>query len=307
MTNYYRVMLGAGSVHASQAFEEGWVGTGWLPEVDLSSKLSESKSDFTAELVPILLSTEGTQNKFAAGTAASATWVVAKQMEIGDVVISPNGKGQYQIGRVTGDYHYSPGSELPHRRPVQWQENLVPKEEVSSQLRSSISVPITVVWLKGYTQEIQSAYEEELSAFVEGSLRGSATAKSLDESISFVMEKYLEDFLVRNWSKTELALDWDFLSNQEQTETGPLDILAQSKDKSTLLVIELKLRTGTDDAVGQIQRYMGWIMKNRAEPGQLVKGLIIGTEKDLKLRWALEAAPNISFMKYEMDFKLFRD
>ena len=73
-------MLGAGSVFAAQAYEEGWVGTGWLQELDLSSKLYEAKSDFTSEITPILLGSEGTQNKFAAGAAASATWVVAKQM-----------------------------------------------------------------------------------------------------------------------------------------------------------------------------------------------------------------------------------
>lgn len=307
MTNYYRVMLGAGSVYAAQAYEEGWIGTGWLQQLDLSSKLYEAKSDFTSEITPILLGSEGTQNKFAAGAAASATWVVAKQMEEGDVVISPNGKGQYQVGRVSGAYYFAAGTELPHRRPVQWQEQLVPKEEISAQLRSSISVPITVVWLNGYTQEIQTAYEEELSALVEGQVAGSATAKALDESISFVMERYLEEFLVRNWGLTELAKTWDFVSNQEQTETGPLDILAMSKDKMTILVIELKLRRGTDDALGQIQRYMGWIKKNRAEPGQQVKGLIIGTEMDAKLRWALEVAPDVSFMRYEMDFKLFAD
>jgi restriction system protein len=117
------------------------------------------------------------------------------------------------------------------------------------------------------------------------------------------MEKYLEDFLVKNWDKTELGKTFDILGSQVQTETGPLDILAQSKDGKTLLVVELKLRRATDDVLGQIQRYMGWVQA-QAEEGQLVKGLIIGLEKDAKLKWALSVAPNVSFMKYEMDFRL---
>ncbi|MEY2676856.1 MAG: hypothetical protein RL510_876 [Actinomycetota bacterium] len=307
MTDYYRVMLGAGSIYAAQAFDEGWIGTGWLGELDLTDRLSDSKSDFTSHITPILMASDEPMNKFAAGMAASATWTLGRQMALGDVVISPNGRGQYQLGHIDGDYYYAAESPLPHRRPVKWQHELVPKEDISSQLRSSISVPTTVIWLKGYTPEIQAAYEDELSALVDGMAAGSPKAKSLDESISFVMERYLEEFLVRNWRFTELAADWDLVSSQEQTETGPLDILAQSKDAKTLLVIELKLRRGTDDALGQIQRYMGWIKHNRAEPGQEVKGLIIGTDKDAKLRWALEVAPDVSFMRYEMDFKLFRD
>jgi restriction system protein len=120
------------------------------------------------------------------------------------------------------------------------------------------------------------------------------------------MEKYLEEFLVRNWVKTDLGKKYDLIGSQVQTETGPLDILAQSKDGKTLLVVELKLRRATDDVLGQIQRYMGWV-QNQAEPGQTVKGLIIGLEKDAKLKWALSVAPNVTFMRYEMDFNLHSD
>ena len=40
------------------------------------------------------------------------------------------------------------------------------------------------------------------------------------------------------------------------SDTGPIDILAISKDKKTLLVVELKKGRVSDNVVGQIQRYI---------------------------------------------------
>ena len=56
--------------------------------------------------------------------------------------------------------------------------------------------------------------------------------------------------------------------------------------------------------VGQIQRYMGYVMDELTEPGQTVKGIIIALEDDLKIRRALRAANNIDFYRYQVSFKL---
>ena len=300
------MILGAGSAYAGEAFNEGWIGTGWMKGIDLSGQYGHKNVDFRAKFIPVVMEFDHLKTKISAGLACSATWTLGQQMKIGDVVLSPTGKGQYQVGHVTGDYYHQPGTELPHRRPVAWLERLFDKEELSPQLRSSLSSMLTVVWLKGYPQEIQVAYETELANLLDGEKSLEANTEVLNENISFVMEKYLEEFLVRNWEKTELGQQYDLVGSQVQTETGPLDILAQSKDGSTMLVVELKLRRATDDVLGQVQRYMGWV-QSQAEPHQTVKGLIIGLEKDAKLKWALSVAPNVSFMRYEMDFKLLTD
>ena len=61
------------------------------------------------------------------------------------------------------------------------------------------------------------------------------------------MESHLEEFLIQNWAHTELGDQYDIyevdgerVGEQYQTDTGPLDILAISKDKKRLLVVELK-------------------------------------------------------------------
>ena len=55
---------------------------------------------------------------------------------------------------------------------------------------------------------------------------------------------------------------------------------------------------------GQIQRYMGYVKEDLAEPHQNVKGIIIGSEDDLKIRRALFVTTNIEFYKYKVNFKL---
>jgi restriction system protein len=63
----------------------------------------------------------------------------------------------------------------------------------------------------------------------------------------FALEKHLEEFLVQNWQQTELGKNYDIyqedgeiIGQQYPSDTGPIDILAISKDKKELLVVELK-------------------------------------------------------------------
>jgi len=126
---------------------------------------------------------------------------------------------------------------------------------------------------------------------------------------SFLLEKHLEDYIIKNWNNIELNKDYDIhkennkLCTQYSTGSGPLDILAISKDQKEFLVIELKKGRASDIVMGQIQRYMGHI-KNNLAGDKDVKGLIIALEDDKNLRDALSVAPNIKFMKYEVSFKL---
>ena len=86
-----------------------------------------------------------------------------------------------------------------------------------------------------------------------------------------------------------------------------MDVLAISKDKSELLVVELQKGRASNVVVGQIQRYMGFARYELAEVNQTVKGVIIGPESDLRLRRALSVIPNIKFYRYEVNFKLIQD
>ena len=74
-----------------------------------------------------------------------------------------------------------------------------------------------------------------------------------------------------------------------------------------MLVVELKKGRASDVVVGQIQRYMGYVLGELAEEGQSVKGVIIALEDDLRIRRALQVVNNIDFYRYEVSFKLNKE
>lgn len=126
----------------------------------------------------------------------------------------------------------------------------------------------------------------------------------------FYMEKQLEDFIISNWELSgfgeslELLFseDGELISQQYRTSIGPIDILARDRNTGDYVVIELKRNQTSDDTVGQVQRYMGWVKKELNNPG--VRGVIVAGKFDKKLEYALEMAPSVDVYLYEVDFKL---
>jgi restriction system protein len=158
-------------------------------------------------------------------------------------------------------------------------------------------------------------YQTELDKLIGGVPAPSlvATDTTVEDPIAFAMEKHLEDFLVKNWAHTDIGKGYDIyeeegerVGQQYPTDTGPLDILAISKDKKSLLVVELKKGRASDVVVGQTLRYMGFVQEELAEEGQRVKGVIIAQEDDVRMKRALSVVQNIEFYKYKVDFKLVK-
>ena len=131
----------------------------------------------------------------------------------------------------------------------------------------------------------------------------------------FALERQLEEFLLENWDQTPLASEWAIYGtsedpeagNQFPTDVGPVDILAVHKREPRFLVIELKRNQSTDQTVGQVLRYMGWLEKHLGkETGKTVDGLIIAHRVDKGAAYALSLLPHVSMMTYEMEFRLKR-
>jgi restriction system protein len=139
-----------------------------------------------------------------------------------------------------------------------------------------------------------------------------STDSTVEDPSSFALEEHLEEFLVKNWAHTELGKDYDIYeedgekAQQYQTDTGPLDILAISKDKKRLVVVELKKGRASDAVVGQTLRYMSFVQDELAEDGQTVLGVIIAHADDQRIRRALTMTPNIVFYRYQVSFKLMK-
>ena len=297
-------MLGKASIHAEECFQGGFVGVDFDLKQDLTGKLPENWREFNRTFIPVWLDSHPEKSKISAGLACGMTWTVAKGLSIGDIVISASGDGRYRFGEITGDYEYKPDQILFHRRSVRWLDTYVNPSDISKPLLNAMRSI-------GTTSDV-TQYEEELKALLKGdqTQKSSPEDASIEEPSVFVLEKYLEDFLVSNWANTVLGKKYDIFSDengtgqQYQTDAGKIDILAISKDGKELLIVELKKGRASDVVAGQIARYMGYVMSELALPDQKVRGLIVAREDDLKLRYSLKAIPNVDFYRYEVSFKL---
>jgi len=129
---------------------------------------------------------------------------------------------------------------------------------------------------------------------------------------AFGLEKHLHDFLVDNWDQTMLGRDWILLEEDGETvgshyqtgEVGEIDILAKHRSQNRWLVVELKRNQSSDETVGQVLRYMGWVRHRKAEKRAPVEGLIVCREVDAKLQFALDGQRDIRCMTYQVSFAL---
>lgn len=307
MKSYYRVMLGQKSVFADQCFKGNFMGVDFGIAEDLTPSLPDAWREFNKAFIPVYLKGHPDKSKIAAGLACGNLWVVAKGIRIGDIVICPDGSGTYRVGEITSDYLYVPGPVLPHRRSVRWYSQTIDRVAMSDDLRHSTGSIGTVCNISGHQAEIEKLIGGAPVPVIV------STDPTVEDPSAFAMEKHLEDFLVQNWAQTELGKEYDVYAEEGEsvgqqylTDTGPLDILAISKDKKRLLVVELKKGRASDVVVGQILRYMGYVQEELAETGQTVSGVIIALEDDQRIRRALSVVPAIIFYRYEISFKLLR-
>lgn len=305
-------MLGKGSSHVQECLQEGFVGVGWFANIDLSNAISSAVDwkAFNKAMIPVYLSENPTKKKVAAGLSCGFTYTVCKAINKGDIVLTPKGDGNYAVGEVSSDYLYAPGKTLPHRRLVNWFPGTIARSDMSVELKNSSGSIGTVSNVSRYATELEALLIGQKPTQNPGIY---STDENVEDPSIFALEKHLEDFLVANWKSTELSKNYDIyedegeiVGQQYMTDTGPIDILAISKDRKELLVIELKKGRVSDIVVGQIQRYMGYAKDELCEDGQSVKGLIIGLEDDNKLRRALSVTTSINFYRYIVDFKLVR-
>jgi restriction system protein len=305
MKSYYRLMLGRKSIHAAEGFLGNFIGVDFEVYQNLTAELPDDWRHFNKKFIPVFLSNHPDKTRISAGLACGALWMLSKGIRIGDIVLCPDGSGSYRVGEIAGDYYYAPDEVLPHRRPVNWLNATINRADMSEALRNSTGSIGTVSTISQYGAEIEKL------------IGGNPTLISTDESVedpsAFAMEKHLEDFLVMNWSQTELGKDYNIyeedgekIGQQYPTDTGPMDILAVKKDKSELLVVELKRGRASDVVVGQTLRYMGYAAEELAEPNQKVRGVIIALDDDRRIKRALSVSPNIDFFRYQISFKLVK-
>lgn len=306
MTAYYRFRLGTQAKYAPECFANGYVGVDFDVATDLSPYLGGDGPDKIADLIPAILAANPARTKAGAAQDCGVLRTFTKTMQVGDIVLCPDGASTFHAGRVSGGYSYHEGADLPHRRAVEWLGVTIQRNTMGEALGVAADNRRTIVTLTQYSPELEGLLGKPRPPM-------GVTDPDVEDPAVFALERHLEDFLMANWALTPLGRthrvyeqEGDVVGRQFSTDTGPIDILAVSHDGSDWLVVELKKGRASDVVVGQIQRYMGYVADVLAEPGQTVHGVIIALDDDNRIRRALSVANGIDFYRYEVKFNLHK-
>jgi restriction system protein len=235
---------------------------------------------------------------------ANMLWTFYHEIRPGDFVVARRGRKVLAgVGEVLEVADYAQTARNPADKhkgflKLKWREQ--PRDKAFS----SVVFPM---------HTLAELSREQFESFAEGTMPPTETVlpiEPLEDPNEFVLEKYLEDFVVSNFKsifKGQLEVYEDAEGNDGQqytTDVGPIDILAFEHASRSFVVIELKKGRPSDQVIGQILRYMGWVKKNLCSNGEGVKGLIICRDPDSKLTYALEMTNGIDVRYYSVSFKL---
>ena len=116
----------------------------------------------------------------------------------------------------------------------------------------------------------------------------------LQETILFQINELFPDYKVFGENSEE--------GIKYRIEGKEIDILLESNDGTSLLIIELKAGKANEKVFGQIAMYYG-LVKNKF-PNKNIRGLIIAQEIAGELLYAGGLSEKISFMTYSLQVKL---
>jgi hypothetical protein len=115
----------------------------------------------------------------------------------------------------------------------------------------------------------------------------------------------IESLFGENYKGYRLFKEADGKTTGELFETktvGQIDLLYKN-DAGDFLVVELKRTEDTSDkAVGQIARYLGWVLENIGR-NKNVEGLLVARSASEELKYAVKALKNCELFTYEIQFK----
>lgn len=244
---------------------------------------------------------------FPRSRAVNMIWAFYHEIKPGDIVLARRGrKTLVGIGTVTKAAYYEPGKN-PHLSALgDSHPNFIDVEwkPLNKEIISSFVFPMYTV------SEFSDAQYHNI---LEGSEMPQLLVEQggiIEDQSAFVLEKYLEDFIISNFKtifngSLKIFEDKEGSDGQQYTtDIGTIDILTVEPATNSFVVIELKKGRPSDQVVGQILRYMGWVKQTLCKEGQEVKGLVICQDPDPRLSYALSMTSNVQVRYYSVSFKL---
>jgi hypothetical protein len=127
-----------------------------------------------------------------------------------------------------------------------------------------------------------------------------AFVEAVQDSVgrTFALERDMQIALRAHIEQLEPGLTAIDDGKEQKVEAGFIDILAKDAD-GVLTVIELKADVSRTPAIAQILGYMGCIAADR---GGAVRGILVASDHDQKVRLAARAVPNLQLRTYSYQF-----
>ena len=197
----------------------------------------------------------------------------------------------------------------PHfDRDEQFGSRYVKVNQILLQLRDALQVDLwtlDALWWHLDQRELDNQPTGETGETV-------GTSASTEPEQHFGLERHLHEFLRDNWDHVELGRDWALYQEPGDEEAGyeypcdvgRIDLLAKHRSKPRWLIVELKRNQTSDQTVGQLLRYIGWVKRHLAEDGEQVEGMIICREADNALHYALSTLESVQLRRYQVEFHL---
>ena len=106
-----------------------------------------------------------------------------------------------------------------------------------------------------------------------------------------IYEREIEDYYIKHITEINSNLEVvkrPSYGRQFSTHIGPIDILCIDKVTKGYVICELKRGQTSDETVGQLLRYMGWVYEHLSDSNATVKGILIGSKFDKKVDYSLK-------------------
>jgi hypothetical protein len=116
----------------------------------------------------------------------------------------------------------------------------------------------------------------------------------------FDYEEQLQYFLSKNLQSLEEGLRLHASGYEYYTPVGRIDLLCFDREDN-LVIIECKGGVSTDQAAGQLFRYMGWFEENPIQPGRRVRGIVVGRRIHKWLQLSTRRDSEVDLFEYELE------
>lgn len=187
--------------------------------------------------------------------------------------------GQMALPALVQRYNakYSHNAQCPEF----WMWHVLRSRELARAIAVSGALCVDLTGAKRKELDERADFKRELSSLK----RQGSIAQRLDE-------KSLETVLASRPDLLEPGLT--VFQRQCRIPVGIIDLLCIDRNRNYVVVEVKRPAAGYREVVGQITSYMGWVRKNIATKGQVIRGIIVVGKENERLEYSLDLIPNVS-------------